>query len=101
LEVKQLTKQGIINVINDQKDLLDKYGVKSISLFGSYVRNEQREDSGIDFLVEFERDTYHNFINLICDLESVFKKDVRVVTKSDLSKYIRPFILEEAEKIER
>lgn len=39
------------------KNTLHKdYGVFKIELFGSYVRGEQREDSDIDVLVEFDRD---------------------------------------------
>jgi hypothetical protein len=63
--------------------ILKKYKVKSIALFGSYVKNEQREDSDIDLLVKFKfkEDTYSNFINLIFALEDLLKKKVTVVTK--------------------
>lgn len=71
-----------------------------MALFGSYVRGEQRENSDIDFLVEFEEDNYYNFIHLIFSLEDLLKKSVQVVTKADLSPYIRPYIMTEAEKIE-
>jgi predicted nucleotidyltransferase len=33
-----------------------EYGVSKLEFFGSYVRGEQREDSDIDVLVEFDRD---------------------------------------------
>ena len=36
--------------------LHNDYGVSKIELFGSYVRGEQRIDSDIDVLVEFDRD---------------------------------------------
>ena len=35
-------------------ELRARYGVQSIEIFGSYVRGEQREDSDLDLLVEFE-----------------------------------------------
>ena len=95
-----MTKEGIKRILSDNKDILKRYKVKSIALFGSYVRNQQREDSDIDFLVEFEEDTYSNFINLIFTLEDLLKKDVTVVTGQDLSPYIRPYVLKEVEKIE-
>lgn len=60
------------------------------------MRNEQREESDIEFLVEFEEDTYSNFINLIFTLEDLLKKEVAVVTGEDLSPYIRPYVLKEA-----
>ncbi len=34
--------------------LRDKYKVKAMGIFGSFVRGEQREESDLDLLVEFE-----------------------------------------------
>jgi len=95
-----LTKDKIKRIIRENKEILERYKVKSIDLFGSYVRNEQGEDSDIDLLVEFEEDTYHNFINLIFTLEDLLKKEVTVVSKEDLSPYILPYVLKEVERIE-
>jgi hypothetical protein len=96
----EMTKEDIKKVIRDHKEILEEYKVRSIAIFGSYVRNEQKEDSDIDLLVEFEEDTYNNFINLIFSLEDLLKKEVSVVSEEDLSPYIRPYVLKEAEKIE-
>jgi predicted nucleotidyltransferase len=95
-----MTKEEIIETVLANREILRRYRVKSISLFGSYVRNEQREDSDIDFFVEFQEDTYNNFINLVYSLEDLFKKRVTVVSAEDLSPHIRPYVLKEAEKIE-
>ena len=96
-----MTKEEIKRIIRANKEILNKYRVKSIALFGSYVRNEQKEDSDIDLLVEFEENTYDNFINLIFTFEDLFKKEVTVVTPKGMSPYILPYILQEAEEIER
>jgi len=96
-----MTKEDIKRIIREHKDILEKYKVKSIALFGSYVRNEQKEDSDIDLLVEFEKPTYNNFINLVFTLEDLFKKEVTIVTPKGMSPYILPYILKEAEEIER
>jgi len=37
-------------------ELEERYGVKEIGVFGSYVRGEQRADSDLDILVEFKPD---------------------------------------------
>lgn len=95
-----LNKEDIKKALLANKEILRKYSVKSIALIGSYVRNEQREDSDIDFLVEFEESTYGNFINLIFTLQDLFGKEVTVVNEEDLSPYIRPYVIKEAEKIE-
>lgn len=96
----KVTKDDIKRILLENREILRRYKVKSISLFGSYVKNEQREDSDIDLLVEFEEDTYSNFINLTFTLEDLFGKGVTVVSQEDISPYIRPYVLREAEKIE-
>lgn len=95
-----MTKRDIEEIIKKNRDLMDVCHVKSIYLFGSYVRNEQKENSDIDLLVDFEHRTYKNYINLIYSLEDLFKKEVTVVTRDGISPYVRPYILKEAEKIE-
>lgn len=96
----KLNKEDIKKTLAANKEILRKYSVKSIAIFGSYARNEQREGSDIDFLVEFEDSTYSNFINLIFTLQDFFGKEVTVVSEEDLSPYIRPYVIKEAEKIE-
>ncbi|OGC04024.1 hypothetical protein A2276_05345 [candidate division WOR-1 bacterium RIFOXYA12_FULL_43_27] len=95
-----MTKKDIQIIIKKHEDILAAYGVKSISLFGSYVRGEQRENSDIDLLVDFKDKSYENFINLIFSLENILGKEVSVVTPEGISPYIKPYVLKEAEKIE-
>jgi hypothetical protein len=38
-----------------KKEIHAHYGVSNIEVFGSYVRGEQRDDSDLDVLVEFDR----------------------------------------------
>lgn len=75
--------------------VLTKAGIKKSSLFGSYVRGEQQENSDIDILVE-----YPLHIDLFTigelkeNLEEVLGKSVDLVgysgIKADLKKYILP-----------
>jgi predicted nucleotidyltransferase len=95
-----MTKEEIIRKIRSNRSLMNRFGVRSISLFGSYVRNEQRETSDVDLLVEFKAPSYDNYINLIFSLEDLLKKEVTVVTPDGISPYVRPYVLKEAEKIE-
>jgi len=39
-----------------KQEIHEQYGVSKIAIFGSYVRGEQREDSDLDVLVEFDRE---------------------------------------------
>ncbi|NJP06747.1 MAG: nucleotidyltransferase family protein [Chloroflexaceae bacterium] len=35
-------------------DLIQRYHIRSLGVFGSYTRNEQRSESDLDVLVEFD-----------------------------------------------
>ena len=45
----------LMRILRDHMpELRRRYGVRSVEVFGSYVRNEQRPDSDLDLLVVFE-----------------------------------------------
>ena len=95
-----MKKEDIKRVLFANIENLKKYKVKSIALFGSYVRNEQKEDSDIDFLVEFsEGVTLFDIVELGESLSEILRKKVNIVSRRGLSKYIGPYILKEAETI--
>ena len=95
-----MTKEDIKRVLFTNIDNLKKYKVKSIALFGSYVRNEQKDDSDIDFLIEFgEGVTLFDIVELEDSLSEMLRKKVNIVSRRGLSKYIGPYILKEAETI--
>ncbi len=93
------TKQDILNMLHQRRSYLKTLGVSRIGLFGSFVRGEQRPDSDIDLLVEFEptRKTFDAFMELSFFLEDVLLHRVELVTMESLSPYIGPHILEEVE----
>lgn len=95
-----MTKDEVKKILSGNRELLKKYTVKSIALFGSYARNEQKQDSDVDLLVEIEEPTYDNFIHLVFTLEELLKKEVNLVPKGSLSPYIEPYVEKEAEQIE-
>ena len=44
-----MTKEEVKRILFKNKEILKKYRVKSLALFDSYIINEQREGSDIDF----------------------------------------------------
>jgi len=48
-----LRREEILKALRESRPLLDTFGVARLSLFGSFARDEGREDSDIDLLVEF------------------------------------------------
>ena len=77
------------------QDILRKYGVNRLGLFGSYARGQQRPDSDIDFLVEFKKPDFDSFMELAFYLESLFGHKVDLITPAGLNKYIKPFVEQE------
>jgi len=56
-QTKVLNLKRITNILKEHKEeLKEKYGVKEIGIFGSCVREEYKEKSGLDILVEFKED---------------------------------------------
>jgi uncharacterized protein len=87
-----LTRDGILKALSEHEDLLKRYSVKRIGLFGSYARGEQKRGSDVDFLVDFEQPTYDNFIDLNFSLERLFRRKVGLVTSRSLSPRVKPYV---------
>ncbi len=83
-------------------DLKEKYGVKRLGFFGSLVRNERKETSDIDVLVEFEKDakTFDNYMNLKFFLEDPLGRKVDLVIADALKPQIKERVLEEVKYAE-
>ena len=89
----------IQQILQRQKPILaQKYGVKVIGVFGSYVRGEQRSTSDLDILVELEepiRIDLIAFIEMENYLSEVLGDKVDLVTKENLKPRIGRHILDE------
>ena len=64
-----------------------------LALFGSYARGEQRKNSDVDFLVEFNKPIgFFELLDTEEKLSNLLGRKVDLVTKAGLSKYIKPYI---------
>ena len=103
---KKLTAEEILQMLKKHKDDLKKYKVKGIALFGSYVKREQKKDSDIDLIVEFDLNSFNKdfeglfetFMGLSNYFETLFGKKVDILTPDSI-KTIR--IKEVAEGIKK
>jgi hypothetical protein len=92
------TKENILKKLKANKLEFSKYGIRTIGLFGSYLRNEQSNESDIDLLIDFEpeKESFDNYMAVYDLFESLFKNEkIEVITKNGLSPYIGPRILSE------
>ncbi len=78
-------------------DLVKKYHVDSIEIFGSYVRNEQKQGSDLDLLVSFSKvPSLIKFIELKNYLTDQLQVNVDLVMKDALKPRLSQNILNEA-----
>ena len=81
-------------------ELRERYGVRGLWLFGSYLKGEQRRGSDLDVLVEFDRvPSLFEFIRLERYLSELLAIKVDLVMKSSLKPAIGRHILEEAQPV--
>jgi len=76
--------------------LKKKFKVKTIGVFGSYVRGEQKNGSDVDILVEFEEPVgLFEFMRLEFFLSDLLGVKVDLVSKKALKPYIGEYIKRE------
>lgn len=82
--------------------LCRRYSVRELSLFGSVLRDDFRADSDIDVLVEFEEDApigLFELVRLKSDLARLLGRDVDLVEKAGLKRWVRAPVLSTARVI--
>lgn len=89
--------EGVKRVFLQHKaELREKFKVKTIGVFGSYVRGEQKRSSDVDVLVEFEEPVgLFEFIKLENYLSDLLGVKVDLVSKKALKPHIGEHIMQE------
>jgi predicted nucleotidyltransferase len=83
-----------------KQELAQRYGVREIGIFGSYVRGEQRKRSDVDILVEFDVvPGLLKFIELEDYLSDLLGVRVDLVRQASLREELRERILAEVVKV--
>ena len=94
----KLNKEKIKEIINaHRKELEEKYKVKTIALFGSYLRDEQTEKSDVDLLVEYKSSI--SLLHLVATqnyLSDIIGIKVDIVPKEDIREELKDVILGQA-----
>ncbi len=90
------TRKEIEETLKRYKPLLrEKFKVKEMGIFGSYIRGEESEESDVDILVEFYDPIGWEFIDLKEFLEEILGKEVDLVTVRALKPQLKDRILKE------
>jgi len=96
MEIKN--REAILNELRKIKpDFARRYGVTKLGIFGSLARNESREGSDIDVVVEMKEPNLFYMVHIKEALEENFKMPVDVIRYRQLmNKYLKARIDREA-----
>jgi uncharacterized protein len=96
-----MKREQVIRILSEQQaELAIRYGVRSLSLFGSVARDEAVPASDVDLLVEFDRPVgYFGFFALQDHLESLLGCKVDLGTPDSLKPRIRARVLGESVRV--
>lgn len=72
-------------------ELVKKYRTKEIGIFGSWVRGEQKKNSDIDILVEFEENSGISLFDFV-EIEDYLRKQIGIRVDLVEKKALKPFI---------
>ena len=87
--IKQILKQN-------KSALAKEFKVKTLGVFGSYVRGEQKKGSDVDILVEFSRTPgMFDYLKVENRLSEILNKRVDLVMKGALKPAIGRYIMRE------
>jgi uncharacterized protein len=83
----------VLHILQENKQsLFEKYPIKTMAIFGSYARGEERAESDVDILVELSQPDGWKFLSLVDELETLLNKKVDLVSKQGLQgKYLDYF----------
>jgi predicted nucleotidyltransferase len=88
------TTEQILTILRDKKpQLLSKYPISELGIFGSYARGDYHERSDIDILVDFNaRIDGFDYIHLAHDLEDLFQYKIDIVSRKGIKPRYLPYV---------
>lgn len=92
-----MKRDEILEILAKHHGELKQFGVKSLALFGSVVRDEGQPGSDLDILVEFEDPaTFDGYMELKFFLEDLMGCRVDLVTRKALKPRLRNYVEQQA-----
>lgn len=84
-------------LVEHHQELRERFGVKSLRLFGSVARDEASEGSDVDILVDFEEiPTLFGFLRLRTYLQDLLGAKVDLITETGLKERARHSVEKDA-----
>jgi len=94
-----LRREEVIALLRQSRTYLAaEFGVKRISLFGSYAQGQPAEESDVDLIVEFERPIGFRFVELAEYLEHLLGRNVDLLTPAGIQGIRLPWVAADIEE---
>ncbi|MGB6295969.1 MAG: nucleotidyltransferase family protein [Rivularia sp. (in: cyanobacteria)] len=91
-----MKRDEVLAIVEKHREQLQTMGVKSLDLFGSVARNEAREDSDVDFFVEFNGSVgLFEFIKVKLYLQDILGCSVDIGTLDTLRENLREPVIKD------
>lgn len=88
----RLTRNELFSYLRDKRDdLARRYGIRSIRVFGSRARGDERADSDVDLLIEAEKPYRFDLLGLIA-LEQELSAELGISVDLVLDEDLKPVI---------
>jgi predicted nucleotidyltransferase len=90
------TKEEILHFLkNHKQELAERFTVRRIGLFGSYLHGEAGDESDVDILVDLAQPTFDNYMDLKFFLEDYLTRPVDLVLTDSVKPRLKPIIARE------
>jgi hypothetical protein len=95
-----MRRDDVLKALRAHNAELERFGVKSLLLFGSVARDEASTDSDVDLLVGFAKPPgFSSFMKLRIFLEDLLGAEVDLVTENGLRDRVRPHVEKDAIRV--
>ena len=96
-----MNRKEVTRVIESHRqEIMDRFSVKSLYLFGSTARDQAGPESDVDLLVEFSKPVgLFEFIELQQTLEKILGCKVDLGTRRSLKMHLRDRVIQEAIRV--
>jgi len=94
-----MKRERVLAILAGSHDILRRFSVKNLYLFGSIARGQGQDSSDVDLLVEYEPGVcvgMFQFVRLRRELSKILSSEVDLATPDSLHKDLREDILKEA-----
>jgi predicted nucleotidyltransferase len=96
-----MKRNDVLRILQkERQELVDRYNISALSVFGSVARDDARQDSDVDILVEFSQPVgLFQFIELQQRLEALLGSNVDLGTPRSLKPRIKERVMQEAIRV--